>query len=44
MHNLVALRFSRFVDWTHNGGSRSCHSSMPSAPLRSGHLYVRPRE
>ena len=28
---------NRFVEWTHNGGTRFCHSSQLSAPLWSAH-------
>lgn len=30
----MTLRSNGFVEWTHNGGHHSRHSSMLSAPLR----------
>lgn len=35
------MGYSRSVDWTHNSGIRSCHSSTLSAPLSPIHGLVR---
>jgi hypothetical protein len=31
------MRANWFVDWTPNGGTRSCHSSQLNAPFRFIH-------
>ena len=36
------MRHNEFVEWTHNGGHRGCHSSMLSAPLRPIHGRLGP--